>query len=65
MGERNLGFLEEAFPADALGPFAQPLVLSGVIGVDLEIFLTAATVVGQRGGSLGINGMATLENLGL
>ncbi len=39
LGELEAGQLEEARPADAVGPLAQALVLDGVLRVDLDEML--------------------------
>ena len=56
VGELQIAQLEELFPADALGPFAQALVLAGFLGVHFDDLLDhlgqrrpAGRLVGDKG----------------
>ena len=65
LGELQTGLLEEAFPADALGPVTNALVLAGVSGVG---FHDLADNLGQRGPAgrlIGDEGHDDLGELGI
>ena len=53
MGERNLGFLEESFPADPFRPIAKALIFAGVFRVHINDVLDRIDRAGPTRGLIG------------